>query len=375
MEHLILSKTLTILSSVAISRSKNDETVERIRTVARMDDFNRQDDFSTSRRYLIVLYLASVHTLFKEVGERKKNDKKNLRYFSGPKLLFVARRISKEWKMSNNQIKFDRSRTTILKYEKYENEGYVKSWTKGRKFRLFALTKKGFDNCEKIVNSLYRSSSRNLSKVRVIAINNHLNNTYFLALKEDGTYVLGTANNNLNNEGITENSLIEYEQNEVVDYFGELLFKSRIERVSKDSLRILSDDGSIPRIKDMPHTDIKDINAESELYYIRGKIVSRWSPEDEEGIEIKEIGDTDTGVVKIQDSTGNISYIKIPYDSRWPVETIRIDTWVEAIGIYKSRLYIGEDSISTSLFAPYKVEFFRPFRHSPKIAREKIEKR
>jgi hypothetical protein len=42
-----------------------------------------------------------------------------------------------------------------------------------------------------------------------------------------------------------------------------------------------------------------------------------------------------------------------------------VGTWVEAIGIFKPRLKIRDDTtITTSLYAPYNVEFFRPLKSS-----------
>ncbi|MGC1134502.1 MAG: hypothetical protein WA941_16860 [Nitrososphaeraceae archaeon] len=339
-----------------------DTILERIRVIIRGDlsKFNGQDDNATIQRCLIILYLATMHPLFRDLYAKMYGNNPLL-YFSGPKLERVKREISKEW---GAPIKFDRYRTARRTYEMCKSRGYVDIKKEVGNNWFFALTEKGLERCEEIVNLSYRrASSTDLSKVRVVAINNYLENTYFLALKEDGSYVLGTVDNNLKNEGITENSLIEYEQKELANDFGKLPFKCRIEHTSKDSVRILADDGSIPTIKHMSNTNIKDIESESELYYIRGKIVNRWSPDDEEGI--KEIEDVDTGAVTIQDNTGKIEYIKMPYESGWQEEIIRAGTWVEAIGIFKSRLKIHETTINNSLYAPYKAEFFRPFRHRP----------
>jgi len=315
--------------------------------------------FRGSKPYLprIFAILSEIFNLGKLPG---KIDEDKLRYFSGPKLKDVVRGMAKEW---GKRIKFDRSRTTTNKYKMCENDGYIKIKTESGKNKLFALTKKGFRHCEEIVNSSYRiASSRNLSKVRVVAISNYLKNTYFLALKEDGSYILGAADNDLKHKGITENSLIEYDKKELDEDFGELPFNCQIEHIDDNSLRILDDDSSIPMTKDIPNTDIINMKVEDELYCIRGKVISRWSPDDDEGV--KEIEDTDTGEITIQDSTGMISYIKMPYDSGWREEAIRVGTWVEAIRIFKSKLKIRDDTtITTSLYAPYKVEFFRPLRH------------
>jgi hypothetical protein len=245
-----------------------------------------------------------------------------------------------------------------------QNDHYVKIKIEPGNNKLFALTKKGFRHCEEIVNSSYRTAlSKNLSKVRVIAINRYLEKTYFIALKEDSSYILGTADSDLKREGITENSLIEYFKKELYTDFGELLFHCRIEHINNGSLHILEDDGSIPRIKDIIKTDIKDIKEENELYHVRGRIISRWSPDDEAGV--REIEDTDIGEVKMQDSTGKIPYIKIPYDSGWLEEVMKVGTWVEAIGIFKRSLTIRDIVNDTpTLYAPYKVEFFRPFKLS-----------
>jgi hypothetical protein len=346
---------------VANIESKSDKALERIRIMIKteLSKFNGQGDRATIHRYLILLYLANIHPLFNDAGKKYDN---NLLYFSGPKLREVALEMDKKW---GTPIKFDRYRTARSKYGMCESRGYVHVKKLDGNDCRFALTEEGIKHCEEIVNLSYRSaSSTYLSKVRVVAINNYLKNTYFLALKEDGSYVLGTLDNNLKNEGITENSLIEYEQKELADDFGKLPFKCRIEHTSKDSVRILSDDGSIPRIKHMSNTNIKDIDSECELYYIRGKIVNRWSPDNEEGI--KEIEDVETGAVTIQDNTGKIDYIKMPYESGWQEEIIRDGTWVEAIGIFKSRLKICDNTIiQNSLYASPKVEFFRPYRHRP----------
>ncbi len=74
-------------------------------------NFNGQDRSATIHRYLIVLYLANIHPSFKDAGVVYNY---KLRYFSGPKLIEVARGISKEW---GTWIKFDRSRTATRKYE------------------------------------------------------------------------------------------------------------------------------------------------------------------------------------------------------------------------------------------------------------------
>lgn len=335
-------------------KSKKDETLDRIRII--IPDLNGEDRRATIQRYLIILYLASMHPSFRDTGEL---DKDNLRYFSGPKLKDVAHGMAKEW---GKWIKFDRSRTAPNKFEMCENDHYVKIKIKSGNYKLFALTKKGFRHCKEIVNSSYRTAlSKNLSKVRVIAVNRYLEKTYFIALKEDSSYILGTADNDLKREGITENSLIEYFKNELDTDFGELLFHCRIEHISNGSLHILEDDGSIPRIKDFIKTDIKDIKEENELYYVRGRIISRWSPDDEAGI--REIEDTDIGEVKIQDSTGKIPYIKIPYNSGWREEAMKVGTSVEAIGIFKRNLTIRDIvNDAPTLYAPYKVEFFRPFK-------------
>ena len=342
--------------------SENDKALERIRIMIRreLSKFNGQDQTATIHRCLIILYLATIHPLFKDAGN--VYDTKSIPYFSGPKLKKVALEIAKEWGIS---IKFDRFRTARSKYEMCKSRGYVDVKKEKGNNRFFALTEKGLKHCKEIVDRSYRrASSRDRSKVRVVSMNNYLKNTYILALKEDGSYILGSADIDLINGGITENSLIEYDKKELDDNFGKLPFRCRSERISNDSLRILDDDGSIPRTKDIPSTDIKDIADENGLYYIRGKIVNCWSPDDKEGI--REIEDEETGVVTIQDGTGKIDYIKMPYDSGWPEEVIRTGTWVEAIGIYKSKLRIRDDTIiHNSLYAPYTAEFFRPYRHRP----------
>lgn len=204
------------------------------------------------------------------------------------------------------------------------------------------------------------ASGRNLSKVRIIAINEYLDRTYFLALKRDKSYILGTAETNPKIKGITEDTLIEYNRKELyTDFRGELPFLCKIEHIDNKSPRIrtLEDDGSIPRFKDIVKTDIREINVEDELYYIKGEVVSHSGPD--------EVEDVMTGILEIQDRTGKIQYIKMPYDSGWRREAIKIGTWVEAIGIYKpfiSDPRTGDTLISKpSLYAPYKVEFFRPF--------------
>ena len=348
---------------MASIRSKNDKTLDRIRIIVdtKIDDFNKENRIATIQRYLIILYLANIHPSFKDAG--KRYDDNLYPYFSGPKLKEVARGIAKDW---GTWIKFDRSRTHVNKYKMCQNDhGYVDIKEESGNRKLFALTKAGFRHCEEIVNSSYRTVlSKNLSKVRVIAINRYLKKTYFIALKEDSSYILGTADSDLKREGITENSLIEYIKKEMDLDSGELLFHCRIEHINNGSLHILEDDGSIPRIKDIIKTDIKDIKEENELYYVRGKIISHWSPDDEAGV--REIEDIDTGILEIQDRTGKIPYIKMPYDSGWRREAIKIGTWVEAIGIYKPFTSDPRDPdynlISTpSLYAPYKVEFFRLF--------------
>jgi hypothetical protein len=192
---------------VVLIRSKNDKTRDRIRIIVdtKIDDFNKENRIATIQRYLIILYLANIHPSFREAGERDNDD--NLRYFSSPKLKEVARGIAKEW---GKWIKFDRSRIAN-KYKMCQNDHYVKIKIESGNNKLFALTKKGFRHCEEIVNLSYRSAlSRNLSKVRVIAVNKYLKKTYFLALKEDASCVLGIADNDLKSKAITENSLIEY---------------------------------------------------------------------------------------------------------------------------------------------------------------------
>jgi hypothetical protein len=345
---------------VAGSKPKNDNSLERVRIMvnSELSNFNREHRIATIQRYLIILYLANIHPLFRDGGIPVGN----LRYFAGPKLIEVARAIAKEWGV---WIKFDRSRTAERKYKLCQSNGYVHVKPEPGNIKRFALTEEGFKHCEELIDSFYRKvSSRNLSKVRIFALNSYSKNTSFLALKEDGSYVLGTADIDLKKKGITENSLIEYDKNELDDNFGKLPFKCRIEHISNNSLRILDEDDSIPRTKDITNTDIKDIKVEDELYYIRGEIVSRWSPDDKEGI--RELEDEQTREVTIQDNTGKISYIKVPYDSDWREETIRIGTPVEVIGIFKSRLRIRDDTtLKTSLYAPYRVEFFRPFRYHP----------
>lgn len=259
-----------------------DAVLERIRVIIRRDlsKFSGQDDNATIRRCLIILYLARIHPLFEDLDARMY-DNNPLLYFSGPKLEKVKREISRDW---GTPIKFDRYRTARNKYEKCKSLGYVDIKKEDGNDWFFALTEKGLERCEEIVNRSYRkASSTDLSKVRVVAINNYLENTYFLALRGDGSYVLGKADNNLKDEGITENSLIEYEQKELVEDFGKLPFKCRIEHMSKDSVRILADDDSIPRIKDMSNTNIKDIDSESFRRigaYALGKVrVSRVVPQ------------------------------------------------------------------------------------------------
>ena len=306
-----------------------------------------------------MLYLATIHPSFKDAGDVYDN----LRYFSGPKLIEVARRISKEW---GTWIKFDRSRTATNKYGLCKDDGYVKIRIESGNNKLFALTKEGFRRCKEIVNWDYRNTlHKNLSKVRVIAINKNSKNIYFLALKEDASFVLCATNNNLKGgEEITENSLIEYHKKDVDTNSGP--FQYRIEHIENNSLRILEDDDSILRTSDIKATDIEEIkleNVENKLYYIRGKVVDRWSPKN--GGFVDNIDDIDTGQVTIQDSTGKISYFKMPYDSSWREETMRVGTEVEAVGIFKSRVKLRENTLPASLYAPYKVEFFRPLRHSP----------
>lgn len=93
---------------MAGSKPKNDKALDRIRIMVTSDlsNFNREGRSAIIRRYLIILYIANLHSLFRDAG-RKDND--NLRYFSGPQLTEVARKIAKEWEVM--QIKFDRSRT------------------------------------------------------------------------------------------------------------------------------------------------------------------------------------------------------------------------------------------------------------------------
>jgi hypothetical protein len=211
-----------------------------------------------------------------------------------------------------------------------------------------------------------KASHRNLSKVRVIATNEYIGKIYFLALKRDSSFITGTAGKNLEVKGITEDSLIEYNRKEQYFDSHEVPFAYRIDHIDSNNpyVRELEDDGSIPRIKDTIKTDIKELKVEDKLYYVRGQVVRCLSPNDERGVD--EVGDVDTGVIEIQDRTGKIPYIKMPYDSGWRKETIRIGTWVEIIGIFKSSTSepgTGDTLIDTpSLYAPYKVEFFRPFK-------------
>jgi hypothetical protein len=80
-----------------------------------------------------------------------------------------------------------------------------------------------------------------------------------------------------------------------------------------------------------------------------------------------EVEDVEFGGLEIQNSTGKILYIKMPYDSGWREEVMRIGNWVEAIGIFKSSTsdpLRGPLIRAPALYAPYKVEFFRPFKIS-----------
>jgi hypothetical protein len=68
-----------------------DTVLERIRVIIRRDlsKFNGQDDNATIQRCLIILYLARIHPLFKDLYA-KMYDNNPLLYFSGPKLEKVS---------------------------------------------------------------------------------------------------------------------------------------------------------------------------------------------------------------------------------------------------------------------------------------------
>lgn len=127
--------------------SKNDTALERIRVIIRRDlsKFNGQDDNATIQRCLIILYLANIHPLFKDL-DAKMYDNNPLLYFSGPKLEKVKREISKE---CGTSIKFDRYRTARSKYEMCKSRGYVDIKKEVGNNWFFALTEKGLERVKK----------------------------------------------------------------------------------------------------------------------------------------------------------------------------------------------------------------------------------
>ena len=264
----------------------------------------------------------------------------------------ILLRVLDQFENSDRYIKFlkDQKVVNALGYDHYVN-AEMKSKKLIRSYRD--------DNNEK-------ASHQNLSKVRVIATNEYMDKIYFLAIKRDSSFILGTADKNLELKGITEDSLIEYNKKERYFDSRAVPFAYFVDHIDNKNphIRELEDDGSIPRIKDIIKTDIKEIKVEDELYYVRGQVVRCLSPNDERGVD--EVEDVETGIIEIQDRTGKMLYIKMPYDSGWRKEAIRIGTWVEAIGIFKSSTSepgTGDMLIGTpSLYAPYKVEFFRPFK-------------
>ena len=152
---------------------RDNEFNDKIRCISL--DLNDTSNFASrenakKQRHLIILYLANIYPSFKDAGKVDKAD--NLRYFTGPQLERVRREAAKKWEVA--EIEFDRPRAAETYESCQKDEDFARVKIEGGKNKLYALTKKGFNHCQELIESIYNtkfsqttSNNDNMNKITV----------------------------------------------------------------------------------------------------------------------------------------------------------------------------------------------------------------